>query len=53
LDYLRYRDNGIIHKGMLPKLGNAFNALQNNVTKVTIGNPVHFLQKEGHTILEN
>lgn len=53
LDYLRYRDEGIIHQGMLPKLSNAFTALQNNVQKVTIGDQDHFLRKEGHTILVN
>ena len=53
LEYLRYRDEGTIHKGMLPKLSNAFTALQNNVHRVTIGDPDHFLRREGHTVLVN
>lgn len=34
--YTHYKSAGIINKGMIPKLDNAFNALQNGVTQVTI-----------------
>jgi acetylglutamate kinase len=49
--YLRLRDNGIIQKGMLPKLHNSFQALQHNVSLVTIGDPEHFLNETHHTTL--
>ncbi|MDX1666685.1 MAG: acetylglutamate kinase [Saprospiraceae bacterium] len=38
-DYHRYKEEGIIQGGMLPKLDNAFMALENEVAEVVIGNP--------------
>lgn len=34
--YADYKASGVINKGMIPKLDNAFNALQNGVAQVTI-----------------
>jgi acetylglutamate kinase len=50
-EYLRLREHGIIHQGMLPKLHNSFQALQENVRLVTIGEPEHFLNGTNHTTL--
>ncbi|MFL9843937.1 acetylglutamate kinase [Flavobacterium rhizosphaerae] len=37
--YKTLREKGVIHSGMLPKLENCFNALQQGVTKIGIGSP--------------
>ena len=39
-DYQRYRLNGVITDGMLPKLDNAFGALRDGAAQVTICGPV-------------
>lgn len=37
--YKTLREQGVIHSGMLPKLENCFNALQQGVTQIGIGSP--------------
>ncbi|MFP5437899.1 MAG: acetylglutamate kinase [Bacteroidia bacterium] len=37
--YKTLREQGIIHSGMLPKLENCFNAINNGVTQIGIGSP--------------
>lgn len=49
-DYHCYRAEGIITDGMLPKLDNAFEALQKGVKEVRIGDVAALLHKKG-TIL--
>lgn len=39
IDYTSYKEEGIISDGMIPKLDNAFQALQKGVEKVVIGSP--------------
>lgn len=50
--YGRLRDNNVISEGMLPKLHNCFEALQDKVAKVHIGN-AEFIKNENvkHTTL--
>jgi len=36
-DYIRLKDNGTVHAGMIPKLDNAFTAINSGVLKVIIG----------------
>ena len=38
-DFMRMRENGEIHSGMIPKLQNGFDALQNGVKEVIICHP--------------
>lgn len=42
--YKKFIDEGIIADGMLPKLNNCFHAIENNVSKVCIGNPTMLFQ---------
>jgi acetylglutamate kinase len=51
-DYRNLREQNVIHDGMLPKMENAFHALNNNVSKVMIGN-TNFIKNrtEAHTLL--
>ncbi len=42
--YNQYIENGIIKDGMIPKLKNGFNALENNVNRVIIGD-YHIIKK--------
>ncbi len=44
-NYQSLIDNGIITNGMLPKLGNCFNAIRKNVNKVCIGKPEMLFNK--------
>lgn len=46
-DYLSFQDEGIIHSGMLPKLENAFRALEAGVSNVEICGPGAFGKDEG------
>ena len=39
--YIDMQKNGTIHSGMLPKMSNAFEALQNGVSEVVIGHSDH------------
>ncbi|MDG1849429.1 MAG: acetylglutamate kinase [Flavobacteriales bacterium] len=50
--YRNLREQNVIHDGMLPKMENAFHALNNNVSKVMIGN-TNFIKNrtEAHTLL--
>lgn len=50
-DYNRYQTDGIISDGMLPKLDNAFEALQKGVKEVRIGN-VNAIQNKTGTLLQ-
>lgn len=45
--YNELRDNGTIHEGMIPKLDNAFNALQKGVRNVSIKHPANLLTETG------
>jgi acetylglutamate kinase len=45
-DYLEYQKLGIIQNGMIPKLDNAFFALQQQVAKVYITNAENILNPE-------
>ena len=46
-------DKGIIADGMLPKLGNCFNAIKNNVYKVCIGKPeMLFIKNTKYTTIQ-
>ena len=42
-------EEGSISEGMIPKLSNAFNAKENGVDHVTIGDHLHFIQESGYT----
>lgn len=46
--YEQLKQNGIIVNGMIPKLDNAFAALQQGVNKVIIGNSNHLIQLTQH-----
>lgn len=46
--YENLKQNGIIINGMIPKLDNAFSALQAGVKKVTIGNSNHLIKLTQH-----
>ena len=48
-DYLKYQNKGIIQNGMVPKLDNAFYAVQHLVDKVFITNPENILHPEKGT----
>ena len=48
--YQDYRDKGIITEGMIPKLDNAFAAIQQGVEAVLIGNPESLFQGGATTI---
>lgn len=53
IDAERYRtlkENGIIHRGMIPKMENAFNALEKGVQKVYIKNASQLLTDTGTTL---
>jgi acetylglutamate kinase len=50
LDFIAFqegREQGYFHSGMIPKLENAFNAIENGVTKVVICGPDSFLTNGG------
>ena len=51
-DYRNLREQKVIHDGMLPKMENAFHALNHKVSKVMIGN-TNFIKDrtEAHTLL--
>lgn len=51
-EYRHLREQNVIHDGMLPKMENAFHALNHNVSKVMIGN-TNFIKNrtEAHTLL--
>ncbi len=44
--YEALKSEGVIADGMLPKMENCFNALQNGVSEVLIGNPTIIVKKE-------
>ncbi|WP_248724136.1 acetylglutamate kinase [Seonamhaeicola sp. ML3] len=44
--YETLKDDGVFHDGMLPKLENCFNALEQGVSRVIIGNPSVISNKE-------
>lgn len=48
-DYLMYQEKGIIQKGMLPKLDNAFYAIEHQVGQVFITNPQNLFSHEKST----
>lgn len=48
--YKTLREQGIIHSGMLPKLENCFNALQQGVTQIGIGSP-EMLKGSDYTLI--
>ena len=45
--FIEGREKGLFHAGMIPKLENAFNAIENGVTKVVICGPDSFLTNGG------
>lgn len=45
--FIEGREKGVFHTGMIPKLENAFNAIENGVTKVVICGPDSFLTNGG------
>lgn len=45
--FIEGREKGVFHAGMIPKLENAFNAIENGVTKVVICGPDSFLTNGG------
>jgi len=45
--FIEGREQGYFHSGMIPKLENAFNAIENGVTKVVICGPDSFLTNGG------
>lgn len=51
--YQQLKEQNVIHDGMLPKMENAFHALNNHVSEVMIGN-THFIKNrsEAHTLLK-
>lgn len=49
--YSALKNDGIIHEGMIPKLDNAFEALQKGVRKVTIKHPANLLTKTGTQLI--
>lgn len=48
--YSELREQGAIHSGMLPKLENCFNALNEGVTQIGIGSPA-MIKGEAHTLV--
>jgi acetylglutamate kinase len=50
-DYERHRSNGLIADGMLPKLDNAFAALNKGVQEIRISNIEGIIHQKG-TILQ-
>ena len=49
LEYKELKEHKIIHEGMLPKMKNAFDALNQGVSKVAIGKPEMIGGKIKHT----
>lgn len=49
-EYNELKLQGVIHSGMLPKLDNCFNALEQGVAKISIGSPA-MINGENHTII--
>jgi acetylglutamate kinase len=49
-DYTELREKGAIHSGMLPKLENCFNALNQGVEQIGIGSPA-MITGETHTLI--
>ncbi|MDP5090484.1 MAG: acetylglutamate kinase, partial [Saprospiraceae bacterium] len=45
--FIEGREKGYFHAGMIPKLENAFNAIENGVKKVVICGPDSFLTNGG------
>jgi acetylglutamate kinase len=50
-DYARYQTEGVVSDGMLPKLDNAFDALQQGVKKVIICGPSSIIEGGGTVIV--
>jgi len=50
--YVNYKEKGLIHSGMIPKLDNAFNALDSGVKQVIITKASAILTKKG-TLIQN
>jgi acetylglutamate kinase len=48
-EYLIYQEKGIIQKGMLPKLDNAFYAIEHQVDQVFVTNPHNLFHPENST----
>jgi acetylglutamate kinase len=48
--YAKLKDEGIINKGMIPKIDNALNAVANGVAKVVIKNSDNLLNERGTII---
>lgn len=56
VDYIRYKESGIISEGMIPKVENAFEAINKGVKTVYIGNAANlhlFQQRKFGTCLVN
>lgn len=49
-DYTKLREKGAIHSGMLPKLENCFNALNQGVAQIGIGSPA-MINGETYTLI--
>jgi acetylglutamate kinase len=49
-DYARYKEEGVVYAGMLPKLDNAFDALTKGVKEVIICGPESVVQGGGTVI---
>ena len=52
-DYLRYKAEGVIQGGMIPKLDNAFNALASGVSEVVITRADRLLDGSGTKIVKS
>jgi len=50
--YLKLRERGVVQEGMIPKIENAFFALQNNVSKVSIRSSANLLVERGTTLVK-
>ena len=46
-DFVRLKENGTIHEGMIPKLENAFEAIERGVRSVSIKHPSNLLTETG------
>lgn len=48
--YKTLKQSGAIHDGMIPKLDNSFNAIDNGVSKITIKHADYILEEKGTTL---
>ena len=48
--YTELKKSGAIHDGMIPKLDNSFNAIENGVSKIVIKHADYILENKGTTL---